>query len=482
MFFVSTGPQVFEIIKFTNSSRMVLNYITTGSVLEFYVLMLGNAQDIVSRYQGIVGMPVMPPYYALGVFQGSNVYDSWSQVSAVYNNYNGSLTGEKQALEGVFVESYNQKPHWTFTVNTDKFPNIGAEVDKIHSRNQRIIFGASTALNPDNGYPWFVQAQTSKCLIRSMPTIVNGPLSGILDQVEVMYLDSFSGCFDSFMTSILPGFVNSTAHGLDGLVLKDSHAPNHLNGQLIKQSQKPQTLQSIRATAAPAPPTPPNASQIINEEMVGFYSSYQINNSTQSAQDLSTYYLPFIPGYKYSGALDNMSISLNATLGDSTGGGRYSALLVRNGISAFAIKRTYKAMVSSVQKGKTRPLLFSDASWAGSGQYSAALLTDLYRSWDNLQDLISQVLSLSMYGFSATMVDTCGSLGPMNEELCARWTQLATFMPLVRNYYNSTYLDPVTGQRLSTDPSEPWTAKTDSQKLANAALGDRLRFSRYIYT
>ena len=216
--------------------------------------------------------------------------------------------------------------------------------------------------------------------------------------------------------------------------------------------------------------------------MVGFYSSYQINNSTQSAQDLSTYYLPFIPGYKYSGALDNMSISLNATLGDSTGGGRYSALLVRNGISAFAIKRTYKAMVSSVQKDQTRPLLFSDASWAGSGQYSAALLTDLYRSWDNLQDLISQVLSLSMYGFSATMVDTCGSLGPMNEELCARWTQLATFMPLVRNYYNATYLDPVTGQRLSTDPSEPWNAKTDSLKLANAALGDRLRFSRYIYT
>ena len=95
-----------------------------------------------------------------------------------------------------------------------------------------------------------------------MPTIVNGPLSGILDQVEVMYLDSFSGCFDSFMTSILPGFVNSTGRSLDGLILKDSHAPNHLNGQLIKQSQKPstQTLKSMNPTAPPAPPTPPNAS------------------------------------------------------------------------------------------------------------------------------------------------------------------------------------------------------------------------------
>jgi hypothetical protein len=118
--------------------------------------------------------------------------------------------------------------------------------------------------------------------------------------------------------------------------------------------------------------------------MVGFYSPYEINNGTEQQTGLSTYYLPFVPAFKYSGALDNMSISLNATVGDSTGSGRYSALLVRNGISAFAIKRTYNAIVSSVTKNLTRPLIFSDASWAGSGAYSVALVTDLYRSWDNL--------------------------------------------------------------------------------------------------
>ena len=91
-------------------------------------------------------------------------------------------------------------------MNTDKFPNIGDEVDKIHGRNQRIIFGASTALNPDNAYPWFVQANSAKCLIRSIPLITNGPLQGILDRVPVTYLDSYSGCFESFMSSILPSF------------------------------------------------------------------------------------------------------------------------------------------------------------------------------------------------------------------------------------------------------------------------------------
>jgi hypothetical protein len=137
-------------------------------------------------------------------------------------------------------------------------------------------------------------------------------------------------------------------------------------------------------------PGAPPAPQIVNEETVGFYMPYQINNeSSQIPLDLSTYYLPFIPGYKYSGALDNMSISLNATIGDSTGGGRYSTLQARNGISGFAIKRTYNAMVKNVQKNNTRPLIFSDASWAGSGAYSVALLTDLYRSWNNLGNVIS---------------------------------------------------------------------------------------------
>ena len=61
---------------------------------------------------------MMPPYYALGVYHGSNTYNQWSQIRAVYDNYNGALTGAKQALEGVFVEDFNQMPHWSLTVNS----------------------------------------------------------------------------------------------------------------------------------------------------------------------------------------------------------------------------------------------------------------------------------------------------------------------------------------------------------------------------
>jgi alpha-glucosidase (family GH31 glycosyl hydrolase) len=49
------------------------------------------------------------------------------------------------------------------------------------------------------------------------------------------------------------------------------------------------------------------------------------------------------------------------------------------------------------------------------------------------------------------MVDSCGSLGKLDEELCLRWMQVATFMPMLRGYYNATYID-IKGNRVSTDP------------------------------
>ena len=198
MFFASTAPQVFEVVKFTNSSRMVLNYITIGGSLEFYVFMRGSAQEIIQQYHGLIGNPLMPPYYALGVFHGSNTYDQWAKVKAVYDNYNGAA-GPKQALDAVFVEEFNMAPHWSLTVSAQAFPNLGAEVDKIHAGNQRIVFGASLALAADSNYPWYVQAKQGQCLVKSFSGLANGPLTGILGQTQVQYLDTYSQCFDTWL-------------------------------------------------------------------------------------------------------------------------------------------------------------------------------------------------------------------------------------------------------------------------------------------
>ncbi len=44
-----------------------------------------------------------------------------------------------------------------------------------------------------------------------------------------------------------------------------------------------------------------------------------------------------------------------------------------------------------------------------------------------------------MFGIENVATDVCGSSGDRNDELCARWMQLAAFMPIARNYYNGLY-------------------------------------------
>lgn len=96
-----------------------------------------------------------------------------------------------------------------------------------------------------------------------------GPLTGILNRVEVQYLDTFNQCFDFFLAESLPNFDSNYAHGLDGLIVKDSHLPNHINGQLTAPGGK-----NLRRSLLREDPEPEPVGHPLNEEMVGFYAPY----------------------------------------------------------------------------------------------------------------------------------------------------------------------------------------------------------------
>jgi alpha-glucosidase (family GH31 glycosyl hydrolase) len=74
IYFVGTAPQTFEIIYYPGESKVVLNYITLGGAIEMYLIMRGTAQEIVKKYHAIIGFSAMPPFHALGFYQGSNNY------------------------------------------------------------------------------------------------------------------------------------------------------------------------------------------------------------------------------------------------------------------------------------------------------------------------------------------------------------------------------------------------------------------------
>ena len=60
---------------------------------------------------------------------------------------------------------------------------------------------------------------------------------------------------------------------------------------------------------------------------------------------------------------------------------------------------------------------------------------------------IAAIMNFNMFGIPHTGSDICGfhGSGPLNEEMCARWIQLATFYPFARNHYAN-----------DSTPSEPY--------------------------
>jgi alpha-glucosidase (family GH31 glycosyl hydrolase) len=89
-------------------------------------------------------------------------------------------------------------------------------------------------------------------------------------------------------------------------------------------------------------------------------------------------------------------------------------------------------------------------------------------------------MNMNMFGFTHTGADACGSTDEhktteMNEELCLRWIQLATFFPLARHSQdfsaNSSYLTGPLGFKNDSLGHDVWLS-----------MRDRMQYLRFMYT
>ena len=216
-----------------------------------------------------------------------------------------------------------------------------------------MILGASIAIQ--NNYDVFTAATTKACILNSF--VFSGkPLLGMIDGVNVAYLDPQLDSTQSFLDEQLPKFYDSVG-GFEGLYLQDTHLPNEVSGE-VDQKPPAADMNLVKGRRLD-----------YGEETLGGYEPYQIN---ETQANISTYFLPYMPT---SDNLNDFTVSLNVTQGVNQV--NHAAKLFVQNVNGHATLQKFTTTLKKEPKtSNVKPLLFTESTFPGSGAYAAGLITN----------------------------------------------------------------------------------------------------------
>lgn len=176
---------------------------------------------------------------------------------------------------------------------------------------------------------------------------------------------------------------------------------------------------------------------------------YAIHNGLDSPTDL----------------VDNLNKKTVAMDTVSVGGKFYD---VHNLDGTLLMMHTYDALRKI--KPQERPFIVGRSTYPGAGKYVSHWLGDNYSKWQYLAKNIQGALQFQLFGIPTVGADTCGFNGNTDEDLCNRWMQLSSFMPFFRNHN--------TEGAISQEPFR-WDSVANASRIS---IGKRYELLPEIYT
>ena len=162
-----------------------------------------------------------------------------------------------------------------------------------------------------------------------------------------------------------------------------------------------------------------------------------------------------------------MTMSLNATHPHS-GLTEYD-LHSLYGLMMAATTRNFLAHNKSYPNNEDRPFILTRSTFSGSGKFASHWLGDNWRDWSYMNYSIAGIMNMNMFGIPHVGADVCGFFGEhIENEMCARWIQLATFYPFARMHQNRTWYD----KELS-NTTEPYNLEGEYLEIARESIYDR---------
>ena len=372
LFYNSNPQQVY--IEFSKSGKSVVTYRTIGGILDMYFFTADTADNIIMKYNELIGKPVLPPFWALVYHQGSWAYNSTNDLKNVVSNY----TSQGYLFDTIWSDITYMEDYIDFTVDGVNFAGLKDFIDELHDNHVQfvpVLDAAISTKTDSKGVNWYDIGNDMGVFIKTAQN-PNASDGNLLAHVWPEY-----GAFIDFLHPNATEFWSQGLQALYDIIPYD--------GIWLNMNE------------------PSNFCQNTGQYYIGECYPHQKSNETDRFEVVNHHSysdIPFIPGEE---DLVIVSVSMDAIFTDpkENATGEYIMYNIHNLYGTLQTKATNEYLTS---RDNRRQLIISRDSFVGHGQYGSVWTGDISANKDHMQLSINQIMNFNQFGIPFVGADICG--------------------------------------------------------------------------
>lgn len=402
---------------------------TLGGIIDLFVFVGDNPEQVTQLYTSVIGKPVMPPFWGLGFQLCRYGYKNLDQVkNVVKRNLEHNVPIDVKYLD---IDYMDERRDFTYDpVNFIGLPEYIKETKEKNNFRWTLIL--DPAIEGDKpGYRAFDEGYKKDVFIKwpeSVPASQRTKPGNAPTEKGVLYGHVWPNGPAAF-----PDFFKNATKQWWVEMHKEFH----------------KTL-------------PFDAIWIDMNEPSNFAASNILQCPKNSLANS-------VPSLNFKDSLEAATLCMIGVQGEH---GEYRHYDVHSLFGWSETIPTSEAVHAATGK---RGYVVTRSTYPTSGKYAAHWLGDNFSNWEQMRQSIIGMLQFSLFGISYTGADICGFIGNTSPELCRRWLQLGAYYPFSRSHNAMGSDDQDPGYYVEKGYPEVTKAAVDS-------LRTRYQLLHYLYT
>ena len=128
--FLNSNAQDAQIHRNTIEQKTILSHKTIGGIIDYYIIVDNSPENVLKDIHYLIGKPILPPYWALGIHQCRWGFKNTSQFENVYNNY----IQKKIPIDSMWIDIDAMENYKIFTLDTQNFGDLPNFINNIHKK------------------------------------------------------------------------------------------------------------------------------------------------------------------------------------------------------------------------------------------------------------------------------------------------------------------------------------------------------------